>query len=78
MTLRNPSDQPQEFSISPEAAFELSDEVTESMTLEALYSRGRRLPAGALKACQPITVLLQPSETVVMEGRKGAKIVAVL
>ena len=67
LTLRNPSDKPREFSITPKAALELPEGTKGAMKLKVVYPQGRQLPAGALGIEQPISLKLQPFEVVVME-----------
>ena len=71
LALRNPSDKPQKFSITPKAALELPKGVTDAMTLKAIYPRRRQLPAGALGVGQSINLTLQPFEAVVLELQKA-------
>ncbi len=71
LTLRNPSDKPQEFSITPKAALELPENVKGAMTTKALYPKGRQVPAGALGVSKPMSFTLQPFECVVMELQKA-------
>ena len=71
MVLRNPSDKPQKFSITPKAALELPKGVKDKMALNAIYPRGRKLTAGAWGIRQPVKLTLQPFEVVVMELRKA-------
>ena len=67
LTLRNPADEPREFGITPKAALELPDRVQGAMTLKAVYPKGRGIPAGPVGIAQPVTLTLQPFETVMME-----------
>ncbi len=71
LTLRNPSDKPREFSITPKAALELPEGIQGAMKLTAIYPHGRQIPAGALGIGQPIVLTLQPFEVVVMELLKA-------
>jgi hypothetical protein len=73
LTLRNPSDEPQEFSITPKAALELPEGVKDAMKLKAIYPRERQVPARALGVGQPVNLTLQPFEVVVMELQKNAE-----
>ncbi len=67
LVLRNPSDKSQKFSITPEAALELPEGVTDKMTLSAIYPRQRQLTVGALGIGQPVSLTLDPFEVVVIE-----------
>jgi len=71
LVLRNPSDKPQEFSITPKAALELPEGVKDKMTLNAIYTRRRKLTAGVLGIRQGVNLTLQPFEVVVMELRNA-------
>ena len=71
LTLRNPSDKPQEFSITPKAALELPEGTKGAMKLKVVYPQGRQLPAGALGVGQPVSLKLEPFEVVVMELEKA-------
>jgi len=71
LSLRNPSDKPQDFSITPKAAFELPEGVTSKMALKAIYPNRRQMPAGTLGIGQPVNLTLQPFEVVVMELQKA-------
>jgi hypothetical protein len=72
LVLRNPSDNVQQFRITPEAALELPEGVQDPMTLRAVYPLDRKLPPGALEVSRPIELSLQPFEVVVMELRDSA------
>jgi len=67
LVLRNPSDKPQEFSVTPKSALELPEGIQGAMTLKAIYPAGRQLPAGTLGIGQPVALTLQPFDVVVME-----------
>jgi hypothetical protein len=71
LTLRNPSDKPREFSITPKAALELPEGAAGAMKLTAIYPQGRQLPAGAMGVGQTVALKLQPFEVVVMELEKA-------
>lgn len=68
LVLRNPSGKAQDFSITPETAFELPEGVRNPVTLQAVYDRGRQLVSGPLEATQQIEIRLEPFEVVVMEA----------
>ena len=67
LTLLNPSDKPQEFSITAKAALELPDSVKADMTLRAVYPGDQRLPGKTVSVDQSMTLTLSPFEVVVME-----------
>jgi len=71
MAIRNPSDKPQKFSITPKAALELPRGVAGAMTLKAIYPRRRRVAEGALGVAQVVKLTLQPFEVVVLELQKA-------
>ncbi len=73
LVLRNPSENPQDFGITPQAALELPEGVAGPMTLKAVYPRGRRLPAVVSDVGQTIRLSLQPFEAIVMELRPAPK-----
>ena len=69
ITLRNPSDEPREFTLNLGDAFELpqgAESEERPMTLSTIYASGCKLPQGSLSVAQPITLSLQPWEVVVM------------
>ena len=67
LTLRNPSEKSQDFSITPKTALELPKGAAEAMTLKAIYPPGRKLQTASLEIDQPIKLTLQPFETIVLE-----------
>ncbi len=67
LVLRNPSDRPQAFEITPKAALELPVAVKGGMTPKAIYPQGRVLAAGPLNVGDPIGLTLQPFEAIVIE-----------
>jgi len=67
LALRNPSDRPQEFEITPKAAFELPAGVTGIMTPKAIHPRWRVLAAKPLNVGEPMGLTLQPFETLMIE-----------
>jgi len=71
LTLRNPSNESRQFSITPKAAFELPEGVTSKMALKAIYPDRRQMPTGTLGIGQPVNLTLQPFEVVVMELQKA-------
>ena len=75
LTLRNPSDKPREFSLTPRAALELPAEVRGAVRLEAIYPQKQQTPAGAIGVEETLKLSLKPFEVVVMElaGAERAK-----
>ena len=67
MVLRNPSDKPQKFSITPKAALELPEGVKDKMTLSAVYPPRRQITSGSLDIGQLVSLTLAPFEVVVIE-----------
>ncbi len=71
LALRNPSETPQDFAITPRLALELPAGLTGTMTLEAVYPSQRKLPVDTVKPDQPLHFHLQPFEVVVIELLPG-------
>jgi hypothetical protein len=69
LVLRNPSDQPQSFQITPQAALELPANAAPAMTPVTIYPRGRRILTGGVAVGEPLHFDFQPWEVVVIELR---------
>ena len=67
LVFRNPSESPQEFSITPEKALELPEGVTGQMTRRIIYPREGQLKSGSLNVMEPISMTLRPFEVLVIE-----------
>jgi hypothetical protein len=65
--LRNPSDQPQPFSIAPAAAFELPAGAATRFAWSSPV-RGATVPAAPIEADAPLTLTLAPFELVLLEA----------
>jgi len=68
LTLRNPSDKPQEFGITPRAALDLPAEVSGAVRLEAVYPQKQQLPTGTPGVDETLKLTLQPFDVVVIGG----------
>jgi hypothetical protein len=66
LVLRNPSEQPQVFQITPKAALELPEGAAGAMTLEAVYPRSLRVPADRVNVGELIRLTLEPFEIAVI------------
>ena len=67
LVLRNPSELPQGFTITPGAALELPEGVAWDMTRRTIYPREHPLADGSSNVSDPISMSLQPFEVVVIE-----------
>jgi hypothetical protein len=67
LVLRNPSESPQGFKISPTTALALPEGITGTMNQRTIYPRGRQLTSGPSKVGEPISMTLKPFEVLVIE-----------
>ena len=70
LTVRNPSEKPQEFSITPRAAMDLPADVRGAVRLEAVYPQKQQLPTGTLGVEDTLKLTLQPFDVVVIGGSR--------
>jgi hypothetical protein len=68
VTLRNPSDQPQSFSLDVASAFELPDNAARRFTAHSPWHRDAQRPSFSVAAHEPQTLKLQPFEVLTIEA----------
>ena len=67
ITLRNPDDQPQTFTLTLRETLELTDDAPAAMKLNATYPADRPLPDGPQDVDAMIDIAIEPFETLVIE-----------
>jgi hypothetical protein len=68
LTLRNPSDRAQDFSLDIGKAFELPESASRRYSAQSPWAADRAKPALALQAGQPHTFHLAPFEVLTLEA----------
>jgi len=68
VTLRNPSDKPQAFSLEVSKAFELPDQAVRKFMAHSPWKRDEQQPSFALTAGEPHSFQLQPLEVLTIEA----------
>ncbi|MEN6625390.1 MAG: enterotoxin [Candidatus Sumerlaeia bacterium] len=68
LTLRNPSDKPQAFTVDAQSAFELPKGAPAKFNMKSPYT-DQRIQTVGLKGSKQVTLQLEPFEVVVLEGK---------
>ena len=68
LSLRNPDDQPHEFALDLESAFELPPGAPRSYRLKSPWAEAATRPTLTVEAGEPVTLTLQPFEVLVLEA----------